>query len=91
MAMSDDQESLLTFPCRFPIKAMGPAGRDLESVVLEIVSRHAEGVDTTSLSVRSSRGGKWVAVTLTIEAHSRSQLDAIYRELTAHELVAWAL
>jgi uncharacterized protein len=89
--MSDPQETLLTFPCRFPIKAMGPAGRGLESVVIEIVSRHAEGVDETAISVRESRGGKWIAVTLTIEAQSKPQLDAIYQELSAHELVAWAL
>jgi putative lipoic acid-binding regulatory protein len=89
--MSEPQETLLTFPCRFPIKAMGPAGRGLEAVVIEIVSRHAEGVDETAITVRESRGGKWIAVTLTIEAHSKPQLDAIYQELSAHELVAWAL
>jgi uncharacterized protein len=89
--MSEPQETLLTFPCRFPIKAMGPAGRGLEAVVVEIVSRHAEGVDETAITVRESRGGKWIAVTLTIEAHSKPQLDAIYQELSAHELVAWAL
>lgn len=89
--MSDPQETLMTFPCRFPIKAMGPAGRGLEAVVVEIVSRHAEGVDETAITVRESRGGKWIAVTLTFEAHSKPQLDAIYQELSAHELVAWAL
>lgn len=89
--MTAEHETLLTFPCRFAIKAMGPAKRGLEAVVVEIVSRHAAGVDETALSVRESRGGNWIAVTLTFEAHSKPQLDAIYRELSAHELVAWAL
>ncbi|MTW20256.1 YbeD family protein [Allochromatium palmeri] len=89
--MSEHPETLLTFPCRFPIKVMGPAGRGLESVVVEIVSRHVADVDETAVSVRESRGGKWIAVTLTIEAQSKPQLDAIYQELSAHELVAWAL
>ncbi|MBK1716230.1 YbeD family protein [Thiocystis violacea] len=89
--MSDDQETLLTFPCRFQIKAMGLADSGLESVVIEIVGRHAEGIDETAISVRPSRGGKWIAVTLTIEARSKPQLDAIYRELSAHERVAWLL
>lgn len=89
--MSDQQETLLEFPCRFPIKAMGPADRGLEGVVVEIVERHAPGFDRTSVSVRSSRGGRWVSVTVVIEARSRPQLDAIYQELTDHELVAWAL
>ena len=83
--------SLLTFPCSFPIKAMGLAERGLEAVVLDIISRHVTAVDANALTVRPSCGGKWIAVTVTIDAQSRAQLDAIYQELTAHELVAWAL
>jgi len=82
---------LLQFPCRFPIKAMGPADADMEAIVLEIVGRHAPGLDVTATRVRASSGGKWVAVTVVIEAESRAQLDAIYQDLTAHESVVWAL
>ena len=89
--MSAPQDSLFEFPCQFPLKAMGRAGCDFESVVVEIVSRHAPGIDATAMSIRPSRGGKWIAVTLTIEAQSKPQLDAIYRDLSAHELVVWAL
>ena len=89
--MSEPQDSLFEFPCQFPIKAMGRADGDFASVVVEIVSRHAPGVDATAMCVRPSRGGKWIAVTLTIEAQSRPQLDAIYRDLSAHEQVVWAL
>ncbi|MBK1724220.1 YbeD family protein [Thiocystis violacea] len=89
--MSDTPTTLLEFPCRFPIKAMGPAESGLEDVVVEIVERHAPGVDEAAIRVRSSRGGKWIAITIVIEAQSKPQLDAIYRELSAHELVAWAL
>jgi putative lipoic acid-binding regulatory protein len=32
-----------------------------------------------------------MAVTLTIEATSKAQLDAIYSDLTAHEHIVWAL
>jgi len=42
-------------------------------------------------TLRESRGGKWVSVTLVIEATSKAQLDAIYRELSAHEKVVWAI
>jgi len=41
--------------------------------------------------MRSSSGGKYVAVTVVIEATSREQLDAIYQDLTADERVVWAL
>jgi putative lipoic acid-binding regulatory protein len=89
--VADSDESPFEFPCRFPIKAMGRADPAFESVVIELVRRHAPGLDESAVSVRSSRGGKWVAVTLTIEAESRAQLDLIYRDLTDHELVVWAL
>lgn len=91
MAVSDPRKSLIEFPCRFPIKAMGLAGQGFEDLILEIVGRHAPDVDAADLSIRSSRGGKWISVTVTIEAHNQPQLDAIYRELSAHELVVWAL
>lgn len=79
------------FPCRFPIKIIGRAGDGFEAVVLDIVRRHAPGLDADSLTVRASSGGKWLAVTVTIEAESRAQLDAIYRELSGHERVVWAI
>jgi uncharacterized protein len=85
------EETLLEFPCVFPIKAMGRADADISGVVMEIVRRHAPGFDETAVTLRPSSGGKWVAVTLTIEATSKAQLDAIYTDLTAHEQIVWAL
>jgi uncharacterized protein len=79
------------FPCRCPIKAMGRADADFRSVVLEIVRRHAPDLKDAAAVARVSRGGKWLAVTVTIEIHNRDQLAAIYRDLPAHELVVWAL
>ncbi|NEX20484.1 DUF493 domain-containing protein [Thiorhodococcus mannitoliphagus] len=89
--MSDEQETLFEFPCRYPIKAMGRADSGLETLVVEIVERHAPGIDETAVSVQPSSGGKWISVTVVIEAQSKPQLDAIYRDLSAHELIAWAL
>lgn len=85
------RETLLEFPCIFPIKAMGAADSGLEAAVLSILGRHAPNFDAADLESRPSRGGKWVSVTVRIEATSKAQLDAIYQELTAHELVVYAL
>ena len=85
------QDTLLEFPCTFPIKAMGRADSGLETAVVEILERHAPDFDAEGLEARPSSGGKWLAVTVRIEASSKAQLDAIYRELTAHELVVYAL
>ncbi|EGV16626.1 YbeD family protein [Thiocapsa marina] len=91
--MSDENpsEPLLVFPCRFPIKAMGLADGDIEALVVEIVSRHAERPVAADVSARLSSGGKWVSVTLTVQAESRAQLDAIYCDLTAHQSIVWVI
>lgn len=90
-AMNPDHgDTLLAFPCNFPIKAMGrPPG--FAELVLAIVSRHAPDTDVSRLSVRESRHGRYLAVTVTVNATSRAQLDDIYRELSAHERVLMAL
>jgi len=89
--MSEGQESPLRFPCTFPIKAMGKADDGFRGLVVSIVKRHAPDLDEALIKVRKSSGGKWLAVTVIIEATGREQLDAIYRELSAHERVVWAM
>jgi putative lipoic acid-binding regulatory protein len=89
--VSEEQETPFEFPCDFPIKAIGKAGGDFDRLVLDIVRRHASDLDESRVKVRESRGGKWISVTVTVRARSKGQLDAIYRELSGHERVVWAL
>jgi hypothetical protein len=90
--MADDQEdSVLKFPCTFPIKALGLDDGEFDSLVVQIVARHAKDLGEGAVTTRSSRGGKYIAVTVTITARSQEQLDAIYTELSAHERVVMAL
>lgn len=85
------EESLLTFPTQFPIKVMGKNHAQLQDEIVAIFTKHVPDFSTELVSERQSREGNWLALTITIEAQSREQLDAIYRELTAHELVEWVL
>lgn len=79
------------FPCAYQIKAMGHASDDFDVLVVEIIRRHCERVREDGVSRRLSSNGKYVSVSVTIEAHSRHQLDAIYDDLTAHERVLMRL
>lgn len=85
--MADQQETLLEFPCDFPLKIMGRADDQLAQVVLEIVTRHAPGFDGATMEMRASSGGNYVSLTCTVVATSKPQLDALYTELTSHPLV----
>jgi uncharacterized protein len=81
------EESLIDFPCDFPIKIMGATQDGFAQTVLDIVTRHAPDFDAASMEMRSSSGGKYLSLTCTIRAVSKVQLDALYLELTAHPLV----
>lgn len=84
-------DTLLEFPCRFPIKAMGLAERDITALVIEILTPHTGTLVAEQVRARASPNGKWLSVTVEIEAESKAQLDAIYRDLTAHEAIVYAL
>lgn len=81
------RETLLEFPCAFPLKIMGLAHDSLAQAVLEVVLRHAPDFDGATMEMRASSGGKYVSLTCTINATSKPQLDALYMELTSHPLV----
>jgi putative lipoic acid-binding regulatory protein len=84
MAQNPNKESLLEFPCRFPIKAMGRGNGAFEAIVVQIVRAHAELWPDEDEPVRTnpSRKGNFVGVTVVVEATSQEQLDAIYQDLT---------
>jgi len=89
--MQTSEQTAFKFPCEFPIKAMGHAADDFDLVVMSIVRRHAPAVGEGAVASRASANGKYLAVTVTIEATSRAQLDAIYQDLVASERVLMAL
>ena len=84
-------ETLLEFPCAFPIKMMGRDTPEFRATVRELVEKHTGPLDDDSIQSSLSRNGRFVSVTITVAAESREQLDNIYREVTAHEDVLMAL
>jgi putative lipoic acid-binding regulatory protein len=86
-----EQETLLEFPCDFSIKAMGLATHEFDVLVAEIVRKHAPDMGEGAVQTKSSKGGKYLSVTVTIKATSKKQLDSIYQDLTDHELVLMSL
>ncbi len=81
------QDTLLQFPCDFPLKIMGRNVDGFADAVLAVVLRHAPDFDAATLEMRASRAGNYLSCTCTVRATSRAQLDALYRELTSHPLV----
>ena len=84
-------ESLLAFPCDFPIKVMGQTQPGFAQAILGVVLRHAPDFDAATMEMRNSRQGKYLSLTVTIRATSREQLAELYRELCDHPMVKMVL
>jgi putative lipoic acid-binding regulatory protein len=87
----DPKESLLEFPCRFPIKVMGRDEPEFQAHVLQIISAHVDDIAISDIATRPSKKGNFLAVTVTIDAKSQEQLDRIYRNLTSSERILYVL
>lgn len=81
------EQTLLEFPCDFPIKAMGAARDDFVQAVVTVVKAHAPDFDASTVEMRASGEGNYLAVTCTVRATSREQLDNLYRDLSSHPYV----
>lgn len=80
-------ETLLEFPCRFPIKVMGRDTPEFRPDVLAIIIQHAGEIPEDDVRTQPSSKGSFVSLTVTITAESRQQLDDVYLALQADEHV----
>src|SRR5262249_37543201 len=74
-------ESIHYFPGVYKIKAIGRADDDFESRVVDAVCSHRASRSDLDYSVRSTPGGRHLAVTLDIGVQTAEQVRAIYAEL----------
>jgi uncharacterized protein len=86
-----EKESLIDFPCRFPIKAMGRDQSEFEAHVLQIISPHVDDISADDISIQASKNGNFLSVTVTVDARDQDHLDRIYRTLTASKQVLYVL
>jgi uncharacterized protein len=85
------KDTLFEFPTEYPLKVAGKNTPGFEKTVIEIVSRHVLDFDHATVTARESKGGKYLAVSVSFTAQSKSQLDALYQDLTDHVDIVWAL
>ena len=81
------RDSLIEYPCVFPIKVMGLKVEGFVHALTEVAQRFDPEFDASTIELRPSSSGKCLGVTLNVHATSRQQLDAIYMALTHHPMV----
>jgi putative lipoic acid-binding regulatory protein len=80
-------DTLIEYPCRFPIKVMGAKAEGFVHAVTLVAREFDPDFDAGTIELRESKGGNYLGVTITINATSREQLDELYRTLSTHPMV----
>lgn len=89
--INPEEESLIDFPCDFPVKVMGAAIPEFHACIEAIAKKHDPSFLQDETKQNTSKTGKYISLTLNIHAKNKAQLDGLYQDLTDHELVLWAL
>ena len=84
-------DSLIEYPSDFPIKVMGAMHDAFAQTIAEVVMGFDPGFDPATMEMRPSSKGNYLALTVTVRATSREQLDNIYRALSGHAMVKYVL
>lgn len=66
---------------------MGLKVDGMVQALTQVAKQFDPDFDASTLELRESKGGKYLGVTLTITATSRTQLDDLYRALSTHPMV----
>jgi putative lipoic acid-binding regulatory protein len=81
------EQSLITYPTRFPIKVMGENVEGFAEAIVEVVRNFDPSFDVSTLERRPSKAGNYLGLTVAVFVTSRDQLDEVYRTLTTHPMV----
>lgn len=82
---------LIDFPCDFPIKVMGETQSIFTETIIRLINTILPAFNATNIEKRVSSSGKYTSLTCTVYVESQAQLDDIYRVLSSHPLVKFAL
>jgi len=81
----------IEFPCLYPIKIIGVAAEQFQEIVIEVVERHTGKITEELITIRRSSQEQYLAVTVTIAATGKEQLEKIFEDLKRVEHVKMVL
>ena len=85
------EHSLIVYPSQFPIKVMGLNVDGFVHTITRIAQQFDPMFDAATVELRTSKGEKYLGITVTVTATSREQLDELYRTLSTHPMVKMVL
>ncbi|MDP3562393.1 MAG: DUF493 domain-containing protein [Legionellaceae bacterium] len=79
-----DTQTLMQFPCDFPLKIIGKNSDRFLTEIEQIVRKHFTIIDEVTIQNNLSQNGNYLAITATIRVYNQASLDGLYMELTKH-------
>ncbi len=70
---------------------MGLSDEEFEGIVVSIINHHVHDLGEAAITIKESKGGKYISITANINAKSQAQLDALYTELSTHPKILMVL
>jgi hypothetical protein len=82
---------LIDYPSRFPLKVFGNQSVEFEDIVLALIKARCPQAEYFEVSRRTSKAGKYLALTITFTVQNQKQLENIYQDLYECEHVVMSL
>jgi putative lipoic acid-binding regulatory protein len=84
-------ETIMQFPCEVPVTAIGVRVDGLAQAISECVRSVVADFDASTIEMRPSKQGTYLAVAFMVNATSMPHLEALNEALKAHPLVKYVL
>lgn len=84
-------DELLDFPCDFGFRVMGLAQEQLPALINEVFEQHVPDDYKQLPNIRTSSSGKYNSVSYTVRVSSKDQIELLYKELSAIDIVRYVL
>ncbi len=90
-ALAHEQDTLIEFPARFPIKVMGKNTPEFQAEVLRVARETIPEKDLLSIKESLSKNQRFMSITLTGMFYDKPAIDRVYQALSDSPLVMMAL
>ena len=83
-------ETLLEFPCQFPIKVVTVNDPELEPFIRETLAQHVD-MASVEITIKQSEKGNYQSFSILLTAKNKAQLDALYQAFSSNDKVKMVL
>jgi putative lipoic acid-binding regulatory protein len=89
--MTEQQKTLIDFPCHFTLKVMGEQHPQFGEHMMDALRTHVAEICADHITLKASSKGNYVSATIVVYAENQDHLDNMYRTLTTHPMVKFVL